>query len=154
MSLCGTRSDEVLRQGGLDAATLVLENLKPLRHACFSATRIHEAVIPLRDGRRRPFSVGGARALAASPSILRRHRLVVSGDNSTGATDVIVERTGALTERRLTTRPPSFTRRLAGSCKNLRPNRYESRPETGAVRSRHTERDERGCAAASSTAAA
>ena len=83
--LCGTKyrlSREVLRQGGLDAATLVLENLKlPGSTATprLLMAAIHEAVIPL-------FALAAAghlesvkAALAASPSILRVTDLV-TGD--------------------------------------------------------------------------
>ena len=83
--LCGTKyrlSHEVLRQGGLDAATLVLENLKlPGSTATPKLLRkgVYDAMVPL-------FALAAAghlesvkAALAASPSILRVTDLV-TGD--------------------------------------------------------------------------
>ena len=83
--LCGTKyrlSRDVLRQGGLDATTLVLENLKlPGSTATPKLLRkgIYDAMVPL-------FAVAAAghlasvqAALAASPSILRVTDLI-TGD--------------------------------------------------------------------------
>ena len=83
--LCGTKyrlSSEVLRQGGLDAATLVLENLKlPGSTATprLLMAAIHEAVIPLFALAAAGHLASVKAALAASPSILRVTDLV-TGD--------------------------------------------------------------------------
>ena len=83
--LCGTKyrlSREVLRQGGLDAATLVLENLKlPGSTATprLLMAAIHEAVIPLFALAAAGHLASVKAALAASPSILRVTDLV-TGD--------------------------------------------------------------------------
>ena len=83
--LCGTKyrlSREVLRQGGLDATTLVLENLKlpgSTAKPRLLMVAIHEAVIPLFALAAAGHLASVRAALAASPSILRVTDLV-TGD--------------------------------------------------------------------------
>ena len=83
--LCGTKyrlSSDVLRQGGLDAATLVLENLKlpgSTAKPRLLMVAIHEAVIPLFALAAAGHLASVRAALAASPSVLRVTDLV-TGD--------------------------------------------------------------------------
>ena len=83
--LCGTKyrlSREVLRQGGLDATTLVLENLKlpgSTAKPRLLMVAIHEAVIPLFALAAAGHLASVQAALAASPSILRVTDLI-TGD--------------------------------------------------------------------------
>ena len=83
--LCGTKyrlSRDVLRQGGLDAAMLVLENLKlpgSTAKPRLLMVAIHEAVIPLFALAAAGHLASVKAALAASPSILRVTDLV-TGD--------------------------------------------------------------------------
>ena len=83
--LCGTKyrlSRDVLRQGGLDAAMLVLENLKlpgSTAKPRLLMVAIHEAVIPLFALAAAGHLASVRAALAASPSVLRVTDLV-TGD--------------------------------------------------------------------------